>query len=81
MSQERTTNAIPSFTGENVPISVVARVMRKDPQFVRQGLIQGYLPIGSAFKKEGRIQYDFYVSPKKLFEYTGFYYDRDKEVL
>lgn len=81
MTNERVFIDIPTFTGENVPISVVAKVMKKDPQFVRQGLIQGYLPIGSAFKKDGRVQYDFYVSPKKLFEYTGFYYDPNHEGL
>lgn len=69
---------VPTFTGENVPISLVAKVMRKDPQYVRQGLVQGYLPIGKAFIKEGRTQYDYYVSPKLLWEYTGFYYDPEK---
>lgn len=29
---------VPEFTGRNVPVSVVAKVMRKDKQFVRQGV-------------------------------------------
>lgn len=33
------------FSGANVPINVVARVMKKDPQFVRVCLQKGILPI------------------------------------
>ena len=56
----------PEFSGKNV-----------------QGIIRGILPIGVAFKKtipngsyEGKesSQYDFYVSPKLLWEYTGIIY-------
>ena len=65
---------IPQFTGENVPVNVVARVMRKDPNYVRQGIIQGILPFGAAFKKEGSTQYDYYISPRQLWEYTGYIY-------
>ncbi len=61
----------PEFTGENIPISEVARILRKDPQYVRQGIIKGYLPIGVAVKNDGSSQYDFYVSPMKLWQFTG----------
>ena len=37
---------VPKFTGENVPVSVVARVMKKDQQFIRQGIIPGFLKFG-----------------------------------
>ncbi len=67
------------FTGRNVPVSVVAKVMGKGKQFVRQGMIHGNLPIGSVFKKEGSIQYDYYVSPKLLWEFTGFIYRGETE--
>ena len=30
---------VPEFTGENVPVAVAARVMKKDQQFIRQGII------------------------------------------
>ena len=40
---------VPEFTGGNVPIPVAAKVLNKDQQYVRQGLIQGVLPIGAAF--------------------------------
>ena len=46
--------AVPEFTGRNVLVSVVAKVMGKDKQFVRQGMIHGNLPISSVFKKEDR---------------------------
>lgn len=65
---------VPEFTGENVPVEVVARVMKKDKQYVRQGIVQGRLTFGVAFKKEGSSQYDYYISPKKLWEETGFVY-------
>ena len=55
--------------------------MGKDQQFIRQGIIRGLLPIGTAFKKtivdqkwneeKESTQYDFYISPKLLWEYTG----------
>lgn len=65
---------LPEFTGENVPINVAARVMKKDPQFIRQGIILGFLKFGVAFKKEGSSQYDYYISPKKFWEETGYIY-------
>ena len=37
-------------------------------------MIQGILPIGSVFKKEGSSQYDYYISPKLFWEYTGCVY-------
>lgn len=46
---------VPEFTGENVPVAVAARVMKKDQQFIRQGIILGFLKFGVAFKK-GREQ-------------------------
>ena len=65
---------IPKFSGENVPVSVVARVMKKDQQFVRQGIVQGLLKFGVAFKKDGSSQYDYYISPMKLWQETGYVY-------
>ena len=60
--------------------------MGKDQQFIRQGIINGKLPIGTAFKKKildtkwneekESSQYDFYISPKLLWEYTGIVYNR-----
>ncbi len=75
---------LPQFSGKNVPIKEVARLMGKDQQFIRQGIVRGILPIGVAFKKtildnnyeeKESSQYDFYVSPKLLWEYTGIFYE------
>jgi len=67
----------------SVPISIAAKVYGKDAAWVRAGIIAGWLPIGTATRngkevkdiKEmdssyGRINY--YISPRKLFEETGF---------
>lgn len=70
---------IPHFSGENVPVVVAARVMKKDKQFVRQGIIQGILKFGVAFKKEGSSTYDYYISPMKLWQETGYVYDGAQE--
>lgn len=65
---------VPEFTGENIPVKKAADIMKKDQQFIRQGMIQGILPIGTVFKKEGSNQYDYYISPKLFWEYTGYVY-------
>lgn len=75
---------MPEFNGKNIPVKEVARLMGKDQQFIRQGIIKGKLPIGTAFKKtitdqkwnteKESTQYDFYISPKLLWEYTGIIY-------
>lgn len=48
-------------------------------QYIRQGMIHSNLPIGSVFKKEGLNQYDYYISPKLLWEFTGFMYRGESE--
>ncbi len=75
---------IPDFDGKNISVKEAARLMGKDQQFIRQGIIRGILPIGTAFKKtiidqkwgteKESTQYDFYISPKLLWEYTGIKY-------
>ena len=75
MERDKVYLEVPHFTGENVPITVAARVMKKDPQFIRQGLIQGFLHFGVAIKKEGSTQYDYYISPMKFWQETGYIYE------
>lgn len=71
---------------KSVPVSVAAKVYKKDAYWIRAGLISGWLPIGFATRngeritdvnqigqKKGRINY--YISPKLLYEQTGFLYD------
>ncbi len=64
MDRKKVYLEIPKFTGENVPIAVAAKVMKKDKQFVRQGI-----------KKDGSSQYDYYISPIKFWKETGYVYD------
>lgn len=67
----------------SVPINIAAKVYGKDACWVRAGIIAGWLPIGHATRngklvttieemdsRYGRINY--YISPKKLFEQTGY---------
>ena len=74
-----------------VPIAIVAHVYGKDECWVRAGLVSGYLPIGIATRngkqvtkisemdsKKGRISY--FVSPKELYEETGFEWNGEKTV-
>lgn len=80
-AKSNATDACFSTTG--VPVSVAAKIFRKDPTWVRAGIIAGWLDIGIATRngkqitsideidgKKGRI--NFYISPKKLYEKTGF---------
>lgn len=69
--------AIVRFSGKNIPVTAVAKIMGKDQQFVRQAMIEGLLLIGVAFRKKGSSQYDFYISPKLLYDFTGFFFDDD----
>lgn len=71
------------MNNSNVPVRIAAQVYKKDANWIRAGLISGYLPIGIATRngkqvtdiseldcKLGRINY--YISPKLLYEQTGF---------
>lgn len=77
MNSENKIYQIPEFSGENIPVSVAAKIMKKDQQFIRQGMIKGILPIGTAFKKDDSDHYDYYISPKLLWEFTGYVYKDD----
>lgn len=59
------------FSGKNVPIETVAKIIGKDQKFVEKAMIEGVLPIGAAVRKTASNAYDFYVSPKLLYEVTG----------
>lgn len=74
----------------SVPVYVAAKVYKKDPSWIRAGLISGWLPIGHATRKGelvtnidqmnskyGRINY--YISPRKLFEETGYLWEVNDE--
>ena len=58
------------FMAGSVPVKVAARVYRKDASWIREGIRAGWLPIGVATRSAKRT--NFYISPKKLYEETGF---------
>lgn len=60
----------PQFGAGGVPVEVAAEVYGKDAGWVRGGIINGWLPIGHAICKKER--YNYYISPKKLWEDTGY---------
>ena len=66
MNSETKIYQIPEFTGENIPLKEAARIMGKDYEFVRLGMIDGTLPIGTAFKKKGSSVYTYYINPIHL---------------
>lgn len=66
----------------SVPVAIAAKVYRKDPNWVRAGIIAGWLPIGIA-TRDGQLVTDismqnskqrinYYISPKLLYEQTGY---------
>ena len=74
----------------SVPVAVAAKAYGKDQSWVRAGLIVGWLPIGYATRKGklvtelaemdsrlGRINY--YISPRKLYEQTGYIWKGEKK--
>lgn len=75
----------------SVPVKIVAKIYGKDPNWVRAGIILGWLPIGTATRnnkqitdlnemnsKYGRINY--YISPKRLYEETGYVWRGEKNI-
>lgn len=79
-----------TFNEGSVPVAVAARVYGKDATWIRAGIIDGWLPIGTATRngkrienvneinsKYGRINYS--ISPKKLYEETGYMWKGEKK--
>ena len=61
---------------KNIPVSVVAEILGVSPQFIRLGLQQKTLPIGSAVKLSSKWSYHIsyellknYIGEEKLLEY------------
>lgn len=53
----------------NVPVTLAARLMGKNVEFVYMGLQQGLFPFGYAVKTSTR--YSYFISSQKFEEYTG----------
>jgi hypothetical protein len=78
------------FPQGSVPVAVAARVYGKDASWVRAGIVSGWLQIGKATRsgklvttieemdsRYGRI--NFYISPKRLYEETGFLWKGERQ--
>lgn len=63
----------PTFPPGNVPVSVAQKVFGKSGTWVRKGMEDGWLDIGIATGNGSRGNY--YISPKKLWELTGYLWD------
>lgn len=77
------------FAKGSVPVSVAAKVYGKDAAWVRAGVVAGWLPIGTATRNGERVtkieeinsrygRINFYISPKKLYEETGYIWRGDE---
>ena len=78
------------FPQGSVPVAVAARVYGKDASWVRAGIISGWLPIGKA-TRSGKLvttieemdsrycRINFYISPKRLYEETGFLWKGERQ--
>lgn len=65
---------VPEFPAENIPVTIAASIMGKDQQFLREAMKRGLIDLGVCYQKEGSNQYDFYISPFKLWQLTGYVY-------
>ena len=65
---------LPIFPAENIPVDIAASIMGKDSLFIREAMKRGIIDIGVCYKKEGSSQYDFYISPLKFYQLTGYFY-------
>ena len=62
------------FNGTKVPIDAAAAALHVTEAFIRIGMQKGVLPIGSCFKMPDSAKTVYYISPKLLYEYSGFAY-------
>lgn len=62
----------------SVPVKVVARVLGKQPMFVTNALREGSLPFGFCIKQD-RTRIEAYISPKLLYDYTGYEWKGEEE--
>lgn len=77
------------FSEGSVPVAVAAKVYGKDPAWIRAGIVCGWLPIGYATRDGKKItsldqmdslygRINYYISPKRLYEDTGFVYRKGR---
>lgn len=78
---------MPEFSNERLTVSDVSKMTGIPMSSVRAGIIYGWLPIGTAYRgnkvihdRKGSGRIEFVISPRKLWEETGYIW-RGKETL
>lgn len=61
----------------NVPVKVAARILNKSPLYVRHAIEDNRIDLGCCSGRGKRKSY--YISPKKLFELTGYEWKGERE--
>jgi len=73
------------FATGGVPVRIAAKVLGMAPETVRQRMADGTLDIGVCFipvrrgRGRGRKNRAFYISPKKLYELTGYIWGGEED--
>ena len=65
----------PTFGMGGVPVRVAAKVLGRSEIWVRNGIRTGLLPIGVVTSSEQQLNASVYISPKLLWEFTGYVYN------
>lgn len=79
------------FGKGGVPVKTAAKILGKEQSWVRAGIIAGWLPIGVATRRGEKVtdisemdsrfgRINFYISPKLLYEYTGYIWKGESDV-
>lgn len=69
----------PTFGVGKVPVHVAAKAFGKSKEWVMRGIADGWLPIGHIEVSSNTGKRDPYISPKKLWEYTGYVWKGETE--
>lgn len=76
---------VPEFSAGSVPLKVVSKVLDMKPDTIRNKMEDGTLDLGiiyKARKKRGKRSYrNTYISPKKLYDLTGYVWKGEKEAI
>lgn len=62
----------------SVPVAIAAYIFGKDSNWIRLGIREGWLDIGVCNKGNRRTNY--YISPKLLYEKTGYLWKGEKTI-
>lgn len=79
MNDDKMVFQLPEFDGANVPVREVARIMKKDALSIRLAMQNGLIDLGYCQKKPNSEQWEYYISPLKLFLLTGYVYREKKD--